>query len=955
MQLIPEELLTTLISTVCPMERSLVAPTITKTPKDVKVPGMRSTDAVWQHPLGRRKYKHLLDQPTSATGAGRDISYLCDAMVSQRTRRPLTEMADLSLEESLIPAEYHLVKNRGVVGLRFHEDKYTVLLEDEERRQRVFPSMKPGSRLEVLQLRKVMEEMLAKAGVTEDHAELKSFSQMEALLQLVRAEQDIYNTVFHELIRQVSVQCAERGELLAKLRRRYVGLLERIPQQLKGLHTEALAQRALDRRRVEEIASLKSSIAQLNTELSEIKGQYERVSQQAERTQKDLTDTQEELQRTTDLVTERRDLYEMQRHRLEGQVTRLSNERDLWSKVTYTLALKVIKANNLQQTSRLDLSGQTWARTAKRFTTLLTTKDAEDMRHIVKLTDRWKDEVTAFTQRLSDSEQSQREEMNRVQAGIAQWQGFCEANNNSQDTKLEESQDKLFFDLKQWSLLLTAQCEHYGGEDLLSCQETLGLLSRLQDDWVEVGFQLFRRHLGPDREAPKGQATMRELGRAVSDLHKQLETRVIGESGVHKLLISLIGAMELWALKIKALKDQSQALLHSDWSNLEKDLGNWTKLTNEILVQVSSTWMESERVEKTVHVRIEVDSVFALLREFVSAQDVFFDCENQRLADEASSIHSALTRWMVDLLLLIVPDLGSPLHPGPDPPAPLTVSLRELEEDAGHLSQKLDHFSAYLTSSCLPIVEDNLQKHLSADEPRNDLAELNKLQRESEVWREACRTLLLDVKGAPVHVQGTAAYWPAMDIRPSVKAREDSMDEDTEPLSDMGEEEDEEEEEADGEREEESSEPVVKFTEGSSSRKSIGHDRSTADNALGPESTLPLSTSEAVAPSQPPSTQNPSDAVATVAALQLKLLGAEDRAQSAEDRARRTEDALQMALGKVLELEEQLKARVGVEQKEKKKTARVTSRRAVTAEPRSVSPKPDPGPGPKQRSAPRKY
>ena len=41
---------------------------------------------------------------------------------------------------------------------------------------------------------------------------------MQGLLELVRVEQNIYNIVFHELIRQVSVECAERGHLLAKLR-----------------------------------------------------------------------------------------------------------------------------------------------------------------------------------------------------------------------------------------------------------------------------------------------------------------------------------------------------------------------------------------------------------------------------------------------------------------------------------------------------------------------------------------------------------------------------------------------------------------------------------------------------------------------------------------------------------------------------------------------------------------
>jgi hypothetical protein len=42
--------------------------------------------------------------------------------------------------------------------------------------------------------------------------------QMGALLELLKVEQNIYNIVFHELIRQVSVNCAERGLLLDRIR-----------------------------------------------------------------------------------------------------------------------------------------------------------------------------------------------------------------------------------------------------------------------------------------------------------------------------------------------------------------------------------------------------------------------------------------------------------------------------------------------------------------------------------------------------------------------------------------------------------------------------------------------------------------------------------------------------------------------------------------------------------------
>ena len=59
------------------------------------------------------------------------------------------------------------------------------------------------------------------------------YQQIHALLDLVRQEQNIYNLVFNEVIRQVSIECVERGELLADLRKRYASLLDKVPRHVK--------------------------------------------------------------------------------------------------------------------------------------------------------------------------------------------------------------------------------------------------------------------------------------------------------------------------------------------------------------------------------------------------------------------------------------------------------------------------------------------------------------------------------------------------------------------------------------------------------------------------------------------------------------------------------------------------------------------------------------------------
>ncbi|XP_036442612.1 axonemal dynein light chain domain-containing protein 1 [Colossoma macropomum] len=967
--LIPDELLTTLTSAVCAQGR-LGPPRLTKTPKHLKVCGVRAPDPVWHHSFGRKKYQYFLDQPTSVTGAGRDISFLCDALAAQKQRMPLPPMTDRSTTQSvdiqkdtlsmetLIPAEYHIVKHKGLRGLQCYDDKFTVLLEDDKKKLKVFPSMKPSGRLEAVQLMKVMDDMLEKAGVNQEFEELTGLSQMQGLLELVRVEQNIYNIVFHELIRQVSVECAERGQLLAKLRRRYVALLDRIPRQLKGLHTETLAQRALNRRLTEELICFKRSITQLNEELSKMRECDEHVSMQAKRAQEQLAKALEQSQRNSDLVGEYHDLYEMQRRRLEGQVATLTEERDLWSKVTYSLALKVIKLNNLQLVSRLHVSEQTWSKTAEHFTVFLTTKDSEDLNRVMQLTEQWEENLTSFMEKLRETERKQCENMRSIQNNIVKWHKFCEANIRSPDVIFEKtSEEELFRDLKQWSTMLTMECERYGGEDLLSGQETLNTLIQLQEEWVEVCLQLFRRHPAPDGEPPQGQAAMRELSGAVTELHKQLGTRINGESGIHQQLMSLSGGMDFWANKLKSFISQPEVLPHSDWLKLEKALGSWVKLSEEALLNVDSTQPEGEKIKQKLHIRIEIDDVFSSLREFILSQNNFFDYENMTLCEEVSSMHTLLTRWMVDLLLQMVPDRLD----DQEPPFPANtelsilkdVSLQKLEEDAKSLSQKLHYFSKYITGSCQAIVEEQVQKSLSQDEKENELYQLSKLQRECAEWVEVCQILLSDMTGRPVELQreGKAVPQSVTDI-PSTMASVDSLvgDHIKPELPAEGEKHEEEEQEAmkadsrphpsketDEQGEEEKTEEV---TDEGPVLKLIGHDGHIIEQTLGEETVELTGTNDLVGRPHTENAQQAFSALATVGVLQQELLAAEARAFSAEERALNAEEALQAALEKIQVLERQIPQRPSPESSVSKKSVTPVAKTAVTPEPKEVSQKP---------------
>ncbi|XP_059197709.1 axonemal dynein light chain domain-containing protein 1 isoform X2 [Centropristis striata] len=922
--IIPDELLVSLTSTVC--SRSTLGHTAHH--RHCKGCGVRRPDAVWHHPLGRKKYKFFLEQPTSMTGAGRDISFLCDAMVTQKKTAPLPPLTDrtgigdiqnLSVSESLIPEEYHIVKNKGLRSLEFFEDAFTVQLQDDEQKLRVFPSLRPSGRLEVVQLMRMMDDMLEKAGVDQQSEELTELSQMEGLLELVQVEQNIYNIVFHELIRQVSVGCAERGELLAKLRQRYQSLLERIPSRLKALHTEAVAQRALDRRLTEEIHRIKKSIQQLNTELSRIRDHDAFVSHQAERAHKQLAGALEQTHTNSDVVQGYHELYELQRGRLEAQLLQMTEERDCWSQITVCLALKVISVKKLQLISRLHVIAQNWFKTAEHCSLYLALKDTEDLNTIMQLSDYWKEQLTAFMSLLKKTEHVQCEQISTIQQGIAKWLAFCTTQNKCPDPKYEKaSLEKIHDDLKQWSNMLAVMCDRYQGEKLLCCQQTLDELGHVLERWLNMSLELFRRHPSPDGEPREGQQALRDLDKVLSELLKQLDTQVSGESGIHGQITSLLGSMESRVSKLGAAIGRPEMMSVSDWLKLEKALHNWQSLAEKAFQNDSNIQTENNKDKKKTDIYTETEKLLEKVQEFITSLSNFTDGENQRLSEEVSSIHMAQTRWMLDLLLLMVPDHSEDHYQEWEHQYITNISLQTLDEDATMVAEKLDFFSKYISSSCKIILDEQIRQNPHEVEGENEMKECRKLQRECTDWVETCIILLSGVTGGCGPVQlpvrqadpasnGDVPVSPA-DSMASLINQEVSA----ESTADSEVKDETEAEQREGELTVCDS-PVVKL---------ISYDGNIIQRKLG-ESSVHLNGTELVVSPTTDGAQKAFSDLTTVGLLQQELHDSELQVQSMEQRALKAEEALQAALEKIRDLERQLQGRPSLEPKsseEKKKT-----------------------------------
>ncbi|XP_042317322.1 axonemal dynein light chain domain-containing protein 1 isoform X2 [Sceloporus undulatus] len=742
---IPEEIFVALTSAANPVP----CPTFLRPPKKIKSMKdfqgcIRTADGVWQHPLRRNKFRYLIQHPISLTGAGRDVSFLYDIAEKEeknpppspeakpltrddRTIKPLPNVAD-----TLVPEEFHIVKNRGVLGLEYYDDKYTTLLEDEENRLRVFPSMKPSGRLEVLQLMKVMDTMLEKAGTDNEDIGVTGLSQMHNVLEVLKVEQNIYNIVFHEIIRQVSVECAERGELLSKLRQRYVELLERIPRQMKNLYKEMMAQRVMDKHITDELFHFKEAIGQLTRELNTVREHDHRATFEAEKAYEELAKAIWDSEMNANLLDEYRQLYELQRARLEAQIQQLTHEKELWSNATYELALKVIEKNKLILARRMYSSEKAWLKGMRHFTLLMESQDAIDLTTLQQLTQEFRELLSQIGIEVQQTEETSRERARSIQNGLDGWLNYF--NNHILGkgsytlTKAVTLLDQILVDLKAWEKILTEELALYGGDMLLVRQEPLKTAATRQKQWVDLGFAVLGRHRDFNGKMPPELKLLEEINKKSSTLCEQYRRRIGGENGSARILISLLHSLEDWSFKLLAGK-QKGGFHETDWIKFFQSVSEW----------------------------VPPEELFKKIQQWILTTTSGSEKEIVQLTQETTDFHNVLSKWMVSLLIHMVPEFIS------HNTLPLTeaeiarqaeqkmLNLFNLEVEAKSLAAKLSKFSCYIVSCCKEMVASITRKKRAAFEPDADqeLQQLEKIKTECLDWIETCNLLLSGMKTSP--------------------------------------------------------------------------------------------------------------------------------------------------------------------------------------------------------------
>ncbi|CAF0912480.1 unnamed protein product [Adineta ricciae] len=742
-------------------------------------PGLsRRPDNAWHYARQREKYRFLLEQNPCTCGAGHDISFLCEAATPCLThdqqnkpsaaQRPNDKSAvralpidpnesNIVLPESIVPQEFRLVKNVGVAPLEVYDDKNTTITEEHLRHVTVFPSLKPVSRAEVLKLKHTMNALLER--ITIEDSDLQGQTQLHNLLELIKEEQNIYNIVFHEIIRQVSVECKERGELLGKLRERYSSLLSRVPRQVKSLYEELIAQRALDRRLAEQLIQFKTTVGTLMLELEDVREHDRRVTEEAEIAQRDLKQALLESQKNASLLTEYHELYDLQRKRLEKQANVIAEERELWRDAAQTIALKVVMEHKLTTAKTLNLAEQAWYSLANHFAIYLMDKDTVDLTDVQKAANTWREIIETFDREQEQREYETSKNLNRLVHSIETLRNTFRQNHLDPDGKLLSIPDskktiEYLTQTRVWEELCTHEVEKFGGDTILVNEERMKKADRNLKRWIDMTERLLNRHPSSTTGESSEQEALKDLFDCIYLLHSQYRIRMTGENGLAQSIIFFVNVLETWNSKLNTYAHGSGKLNEAAWHAFYGQMEEWFDAINKTMTYIGKSMRFGETADsgkkKDEGKRIvDATSVLQQANKGLVSLRHYIESHNSRISDRALQLDAKMVHWLIQILIGLAPNqptLSAEAREHLDANRIPTVNLIKIQKD---LCEEITYMTGYIIKCCTSLTaEETINKRLEQRiGPELEVLDLKRMQDECNDWVYASKVILTELTG----------------------------------------------------------------------------------------------------------------------------------------------------------------------------------------------------------------
>ncbi|KAI9188024.1 hypothetical protein H9P43_002415 [Blastocladiella emersonii ATCC 22665] len=248
-----------------------------------------------------------------------------------------------------------------------------------------------AARKDVIALRENMHAMLARLGAANPHHEYPN--EIRALLRLAEDEHTIFDSVFQEMVRQVTLHMIERGEILGELRKRYANMFAQIPRVVKGVYSELCAERVINRRLSNELLRTRDAMRTLGEHLAAIQRADTLVAEQGEGGRVGLLDALARSETVDATLTEYHNLYRMQRRRLEQSIRSIDLEKKVWVDAATHLALRIGSEHGLPDVAILQKYEYGRLRAVNHIISIMSTHYRTEVDGIERRIDEWMGEL----------------------------------------------------------------------------------------------------------------------------------------------------------------------------------------------------------------------------------------------------------------------------------------------------------------------------------------------------------------------------------------------------------------------------------------------------------------------------------------------------------------------------------------------------------------------------------
>ena len=444
------------------------------------------------------------------------------------------------------------------------------------------------TRRQVVKLREMMDDLL------------KSFDQqeystdMDVFIGTIREETKIYESVFMEIIKQVSVQMIERGEILNEIRIRYSDMFRRIPERVVGMYNDLGAHRRLNRRLKEELQRAQQNISELVVELNSVK----EIGVPLPMPGKDVDSNLD-------------DFYKTQIDRLKISLERSEKEKKLWILATTNLAMRISDNYSMRDLQSIFKCEEGRVRTTNHISSIIRLSNTKDYKEIEECVIKWQDEVGPLSKEISDLDCESEHALTTIKTEFKKISFFLKV--NSTDSNVDENHELLKdfkeFDLnflkekfKNWNEKLSKVYCRYSKQNEAKYRAHLARCRDATRIWAETGFKVLRRYEGSTcgEEFKTMRNALRIMQVEIYDWFDKLEIVINGDDGIsNNLLIvktevedvyhnvekleiienlkreGLIKSMESWEVTIDSLASKFGKNTCSEQFSIPQRILNW--------------------------------------------------------------------------------------------------------------------------------------------------------------------------------------------------------------------------------------------------------------------------------------------------------------------------------------------------------------------------------------------